>query len=86
MNPWARLDVRLVVLSLASLVAVPAGGQEQEPKTVRIDTLSVMDTLYHLSGGGANLLALIDEVNGGVVLIDTKPPDGASRRGTRSTG
>ena len=49
-------------------------GHAQEPKTVRIDTLSVMDTLYHLSGGGANSLALIDEINGGVVLIDTKPP------------
>ena len=67
--------VRLVALSLVSLGAPPAAGQEaQEPKTVRIDTLSVMDTLYHLSGGGANSLALIDEINGGVVLIDTKPP------------
>ena len=62
----------LVTLSFVSLVAAGAGAQEQEPKTVRIDTLNVMDTLYHLSGGGANSLALIDEVNGGVVLIDTK--------------
>ena len=74
MKRRVRLDVRLVVLSLVSLVAIAAGGQAQEPKTVRIDTLSVMDTLYHLSGGGANSLALIDEINGGVVLIDTKPP------------
>ena len=74
MKRWVRLDLKLVALSLVSLVAVPAGGQEEEPKTVRIDTLSVMDTLYHLSGGGANSLALIDEINGGVVLIDTKPP------------
>ena len=62
----------LVTLSFVSLAAAGAGAQEQEPKTVRIDTLNVMDTLYHLSGGGANSLALIDEVNGGVVLIDTK--------------
>jgi glyoxylase-like metal-dependent hydrolase (beta-lactamase superfamily II) len=39
---------------------------------VRIDTLNVRDTLYHLSGGGGNTLALIDENSGGVVLIDTK--------------
>ncbi len=69
MKRWVRLDVWLVTLSL---VAAGAGAQEQESKTVRIDTLNVMDTLYHLSGGGANSLALIDEVNGGVVLIDTK--------------
>ncbi len=74
MNRRGRLNLRLVVLSLVSLVAIATGGQAQEPKTVRIDTLSVMDTLYHLSGGGANSLALIDEVNGGVVLIDTKRP------------
>ena len=74
MNRRGRLDLRLVVLSLVSLVAIATGGQAQEPKTVRIDTLSVMDTLYHLSGGGANSLALIDEINGGVVLIDTKRP------------
>ena len=32
------------------------------------------DTLYHLTGGGANALALIDENNGGVVLVDSKLP------------
>ena len=74
MKRCVRLDVRLVALSLVLLAAVGAAGHAQEPKTVRIDTLSVMDTLYHLSGGGANSLALIDEINGGVVLIDTKPP------------
>ena len=46
----------------------------QDEQVVRIDTLSVMDTLYHLSGGGANALALIDENNGGVVLVDSKLP------------
>lgn len=74
MKRCVRLDVRLVALSLVLLAAVGAAGHAQEPKTVRIDTLGVMDTLYHLSGGGANSLALIDEINGGVVLIDTKPP------------
>lgn len=74
MKRCVRLDVRLVALSLVLLAGVGARGQAQESKTVRIDTLGVMDTLYHLSGGGANSLALIDEINGGVVLIDTKPP------------
>ncbi len=74
MKRWVRLDVKLAALSLVSLAPVPVNGQPEEPKTVRIDTLGVMDTLYHLSGGGANSLALIDEINGGVVLIDTKPP------------
>ena len=74
MKRWARLEVRLVALSLVSLAAIGARGQAQEPKTVRIDTLGVMDTLYHLSGGGGNSLAFIDEINGGVVLIDTKRP------------
>ena len=77
MKRWVRLEVRLVALSLVSLVslaAVGAHGRAQEPKTVRIDTLGVMDTLYHLSGGGGNSLAFIDEINGGVVLIDTKRP------------
>ncbi len=74
MKRWAWLEVRLVALSLVSLTAVAARGQAQEPKTVRIDTLGVFDTLYHLSGGGGNSVAFIDEINGGVVLIDTKRP------------
>ena len=50
----------------------PAAAQTEQ--IVRIDTLNVRDVLYHLGGGGGNGLALIDEINGGVVLIDTKPP------------
>ena len=74
MKRWVSLEGRLVALSLVSLATVAALGQAQEPKTVRIDTLGVRDTLYHLSGGGGNSVALIDEINGGVVLIDTKRP------------
>ena len=53
-----------------------AGGQAQaqDGNSVRIDTLSVRDTLYHLAGGGGNALALIDEINGAVVLVDSKLP------------
>ena len=61
----------------AVLLALAAGGgqaQAQEDRFVRIDTLNVRDTLYHLGDGGANGLALIDEINGGIVLIGTKLP------------
>ena len=60
-------------LLVAGLGGPPAWAQETEERVVRIDTLNVRDTLYHLTGGGGNGLALIDEINGGVVLIDTKP-------------
>ena len=62
----------MVVVAALSVAAAGTQGQEEEPKTVRIDTLNVRDTLYHLSGGGGNTLALIDEINGGGVLVDTK--------------
>ena len=57
---------------LASAAGAPAFAQTE--RVVEIDTLNVRDVLYHLGGGGGNGLALIDEINGGVVLIDTKPP------------
>lgn len=64
------------VLATAALAATAAGahGQDAEPRIVRIDTLNVRDTLYHLAGGGDNALALVDEINGGVVLVGTKRP------------
>lgn len=52
----------------------PGPAAAQTDRIVQIDTLNVRDVLYHLGGGGGNGLALIDEINGGVVLIDTKPP------------
>ncbi len=57
-----------------TMTAARAQEQEEEQKVVRIDTLNVRDTLYHLAGGGGNGLALIDEINGGVVLVDAKRP------------
>ena len=73
MRRWMRPIARsaMVLLALA-----PAAGhaQEQEERFIRIDTLNVRDTLYHLGDGGANALALIDEINGGVILIGTKLP------------
>ena len=59
---------------LASGIGAPALAQTEAEPIVSIDTLNVRDVLYHLGGGGGNGLALIDEINGGVVLIDTKPP------------
>ena len=70
--------VRRSTAAGAAVLALAIGGSEaaaqEEERVVRIDTLNVRDTLYHLSGGGANALALIDEINGGVVLIDAKSP------------
>ena len=62
------------VAALALAIGGSGAAAQEEERVVRIDTLNVRDTLYHLSGGGANALALIDEINGGVVLIDAKNP------------
>ena len=62
--------VAVAVLAAGS----PGPATAQTDRIVQIDTLNVRDVLYHLGGGGGNGLALIDEINGGVVLIDTKPP------------
>ena len=69
-----RCRVVPVLLAACLLPAVPNAGRGQAPQeqVVEIDTLNVRDVLYHLWGGGANTLALIDEINGGVVLVDTK--------------
>lgn len=67
----ARGMVSAVAVVLASAAGAPAVAQTE--RIVEIDTLNVRDVLYHLGGGGGNGLALIDEINGGVVLIDTKP-------------
>ena len=64
----------LVVSAVLALLAFDGSAHGQEDRFVRIDTLNVRDTLYHLSDGGANALALIDEINGGVILIGTKLP------------
>ena len=62
------------VAALALAIGGSGAAAQEDERVVRIDTLNVRDTLYHLSGGGANALALIDEINGGVVLIDAKNP------------
>lgn len=73
MRGWIVLGV-LIAVSALSLAAARAQGQQDERKIVRIDTLNVRDTLYHLSGGGGNTLALVDENSGGIILVDTKLP------------
>jgi len=62
---WAGVGLALMAWGAADVSA-------QDEQIVTMDTLNVRDVLYHLSGGGGNGLALIDEINGGVVLIDTK--------------
>ena len=62
-------------LALAVGVLETESANAQEERVVQMDTLNVRDVLYHLTGGGGNGMALIDEVSDtpGVVLIDTKP-------------
>src|SRR4051812_7429718 len=63
----------LPVLITAAVVSMPpAGAQERRPTAVRMQTLSVWDTLYVLTGSGGNTLALMRDE--GVVLVDTKLP------------
>ncbi len=66
-------SVLIAAVGLAAAAGV-ARAQDEEQQVVRIDTLNVRDTLYHLAGGGGNALALIDEINGGIVLVDAKRP------------
>ena len=67
-----RRQVYFVVLLLGLLSGRSLNAQSEQ--TVQMDTLNVRDVLYHLGGGGGNGLALIDEINGGVILIDSKLP------------
>lgn len=62
-------------LALAVGILETERANAQEERVVQMDTLNVRDVLYHLTGGGGNGMALIDEVSDtpGVVLIDTKP-------------
>ena len=66
----------LGLVVVAAGVSMSARGHQPEPdeKVVAIDTLNVSDTVYHLTDGGGNALAFIDEMNGDVILIDTKLP------------
>ena len=64
--------MRGIVAGVMISLGVSGFALAQEAKIVELDTLNVRDVLYHLTGGGGNGLALIDELNGGVVLIDTK--------------
>ncbi|MYD69525.1 MAG: MBL fold metallo-hydrolase [Acidobacteria bacterium] len=81
-GPHARRDsmkrwivpTALPAALLLALLVDRGQAQEQEERFVEIDTLNVRDTLYHLGEGGANGLALIDEINGGVILVGTKLP------------
>ena len=73
MRRWAGPGLLAAACMLPAAIAA-GSGQPQDERVVEIDTLNVRDVLYHLWGGGANTLALIDEINGGVVLVDTKRP------------
>jgi glyoxylase-like metal-dependent hydrolase (beta-lactamase superfamily II) len=67
-----RRGIVLGALIVVSALSLAAQGRPQGPKVVKMATLNVRDTLYLLTGGGGNTLALVDEIGGGVVLIDTQ--------------
>ena len=71
MRRWAGPGLLAAACMLPAAIAA-GSGQPQDERVVEIDTLNVRDVLYNLWGGGANTVALIDEINGGVVLVDTK--------------
>ena len=73
MRRWARPGPVAAACMLAGAIA-GASRPPQDERIVEIDTLNVRDVLYHLWGGGANSMALIDEINGGVILIGAKLP------------
>ena len=73
MRRWAGPGLLAAACMLPAAIAA-GSGQPQDERVVEIDTLNVRDVLYNLWGGGANTVALIDEINGGVVLVDTKRP------------
>ncbi|MCY4599792.1 MAG: MBL fold metallo-hydrolase [Acidobacteria bacterium] len=56
---------------LGALGAPPSAGQPAA-NAVRVHSLSPGDTVYVLLDGGGHSLAVVDEENGGVVLVDTK--------------
>jgi cyclase len=59
-------------IAAAAVTSTSAGAQGGGGQTIRMQTLSVYDILYVLTGGGGNTLALMRD--DGVVLIDTKNP------------
>jgi cyclase len=67
-----RRGMVLGALIAIGAAALAAQGQPQEPKVVKMVTLNVRDTLYLLTGGGGNTLALVDENTDGVIVIDSK--------------
>ena len=69
MRRWFGLGAIVVAVGLV-LGAAGGRAQTQDEKIVSINTMSVRDTLYQLTVGDATGMALIDEINGGVVLVD----------------
>jgi cyclase len=61
-----------LITSLVAVTSLSAGAQGRSAQPIRMQTLSVYDILYVLTGNGGNTLALMRD--DGVVLIDTKNP------------
>jgi cyclase len=67
-----RRGIVLGALITVGALTLAAQGQSQDPKVVKMLTLSTRDTLYLLTGGGGNTLVLVDENTDGVIVIDSK--------------
>ena len=63
-----------LVVGVLSLAVATGRGQTPDERIVQIDTFRPSGSLYHLSGGGGNAVALVDDVSGGVILVDSKSP------------
>ena len=63
----------LLITSLVAVTSLSAGAQGRGGgQAIRMQTMSVYDILYVLTGSGGNTLALMRD--DGVVLVDTKNP------------
>jgi cyclase len=62
----------VVLAGSLSIAGAAARGQPADDRRVTMQTLSVYDILYVLTGGGGNTLALMRD--DGIVLVDTKLP------------
>lgn len=62
-----------LVASGAVVIAAAGTGAQEEPRTVKIQSMDVGENLYIISGGGGHTAMLVTDDHG-VVLVDTKNP------------
>lgn len=62
----------VAAVALLGALGAPQSAGQPAANAVRVHSLSPGDTVYVLLDGGGHSLAVVDEDNGGVVLVDTK--------------